>query len=278
MANNLQVNEGTSGKFVRTIDTGSGVHVPLDGLILDDGNGSWSPIQRRANAIRMSLENDEVGIASENTLSSIDSAIGDHTTASEVRDPSTAATLLERVTGIDSMIWDALAGGNATDQLRVDLENNNADLLTKTKFDSVVNGSNELKTNTSLSSLLVEAKDQSGTNQPIEVADDGSGNMLLRVQLDNDAAGLAEDSTLADQESYDAINIGPATDSVFSTAYNGLLLASVDGDVEIQTGDGNTKTIPQSFFTAGQVLPITVAEISSTNTTQTVSDIMLVRN
>jgi hypothetical protein len=108
----------------------------------------------------------------------------------------------------------------------------------------------------------------------VTTTDDGNFN----VTLDAQNAGLAQESTLADQESYDVINVGPATDSVFTTAYNGILLASVNGDVEIQTGDGNTKTIPQSFFTAGQVLPITVAEISSANTTQTVSDIMLVRN
>jgi citrate lyase gamma subunit len=133
----------------------------------------------------------------------------------------------------------------------------------------------DLATQTTLSSVLSElqsALDVSGAT--VTTTDDGNFN----VTLDAQNAGLAQESTLADQESYDGINIGPATDSVFTTAYNGILLASVDGDVEVQTGDGNTKTIPQSFFTAGQVLPVTVAEISSTNTTQTISDIMLVRN
>jgi hypothetical protein len=85
------------------------------------------------------------------------------------------------------------------------------------------------------------------------------------------------ETKVADQSSYDGVNIGPATDSPFSTPYNAILLASVDGDISIETGEGNDVTIPQGALTAGQPLPVTVQEVNSSGTTQTVGDIILLR-
>lgn len=93
----------------------------------------------------------------------------------------------------------------------------------------------------------------------------------------HDTDDPAEDATIADQASYDGINENPSADTDFDPAYNGFRLANVDGDLEIETGDGNTKTISQKFLAPDEVFPITVAKISSTNTTQTLSDVLLVR-
>ena len=79
------------------------------------------------------------------------------------------------------------------------------------------------------------------------------------------------------ENSYSAINENPATDSTFSTAYDAIRLAGVDGDIEITDGQGNTQVISQKFLAVDEIIPIKVQEIKSANTTQTVSDIMLLR-
>lgn len=254
MANNLQVNEGTSGKYVRTIDTGSGVHVPLDGLILDDGNGSWSPIQRRANAIRTSLENDEVGIAKENTLSSIGTAIGSQGDAAET-DVTASASLIAFVKGIVDQLGKELTITLDGETVSIDsLPSGLAQESTLSTLASVVNGSNQLQ---------------------VDIENQGS---TFDVSISSENADIASETTLADQTSYDRINVGPATDSSFGTPFHAIRLASVDGDVEIETGDGTNQVIPQAHLSAGQIIPLTVQQVVSGGTTQTVSDIMLLGN
>lgn len=122
-----------------------------------------------------------------------------------------------------------------------------------------------------------------GTNdgrqlQALEL-DDGQGT-TGRITRDGTDMGVYDsrtDTTLADQSSYDGVNPGPATDSTFSPPYNAIVLASVDGDISIENGEGNDVTLPQGIFTAGQPLQVTVAQINSTGTTQTVADIVLLR-
>lgn len=99
------------------------------------------------------------------------------------------------------------------------------------------------------------------------------------VTLDAQNAGLAQDDTLSNQQSYDSFVVGPATDTPFSSPYNAIKVAegAVDGTLEIVDGTGSTSTIPQAHLTGGQILPVTVQEVKPASS-QTLSNVMLLRN
>jgi citrate lyase gamma subunit len=122
-------------------------------------------------------------------------------------------------------------------------------------------------------SALQSAQDVSGAT--VTVTDDGAFNITLDAQN----AGLAQDSTIADQESYDSLVVDPATDTQFTEVYNAIKVAegAVDGTLEIVDGTGSTVTIPQAHLTGGQILPVTVQEVKSASS-QTLSNVMLLRN
>jgi len=89
-----------------------------------------------------------------------------------------------------------------------------------------------------------------------------------------DLRNMGETPPLA---SYDEWVEAPPTDTAFIPEYNAIRIASVDGDVEVVDGLGTTRTLSQKFLKENEVLPLTVGEIKSGGTTQTVSDIMLLR-
>jgi len=111
----------------------------------------------------------------------------------------------------------------------------------------------------------------------VDALNSGQADDELRIDIQAQSAGIAENATIADQSSYDGVLVGPTQDTTFSPPYNAILLASVDGDISIETGDGNDVTIPQGALTAGQPFQVTVAQVNSTGTTQTVADIVLLR-
>jgi len=82
---------------------------------------------------------------------------------------------------------------------------------------------------------------------------------------------------LKSQESYDLIHVGASGGFNPDRTYDALLLASVDGNLEIVDGSGNTATLPQGALNAGQPLQIAVNEIK-TGGSQTLSDVILLAN
>jgi len=77
--------------------------------------------------------------------------------------------------------------------------------------------------------------------------------------------------------SYDEWVEAPPTDAAFTPEYNAIRIASVDGDVKVVDGLGTTRMLSQKFLEDNEILPLTIGEIKSGGTTQTVSDIMLLR-
>jgi len=77
--------------------------------------------------------------------------------------------------------------------------------------------------------------------------------------------------------SYDEWVEAPPMDTPFIPEYNAIRIAPVDGDVEVVDGLGTTRTLSQRFLKENEILPLTIAEIKSSGTTQTVSNIMLLR-
>jgi hypothetical protein len=224
-------------------------------------------------------------------IESLEDAVGDETAANAIEDPTTPGPVQDLLAGVLALLRGPLSGKDADEQLRVDLQSESAGLSSENTLSSVLSElqgaldvSGATVTVTDDGSLVIAGEDSGQTARKLRTT--SGGQVVINaldasqdsIEVAAQSADLASETSLTDQESYDAININPATDSVFSTAYNGLLVSSVDGDIEIQTGAGNTKVISSTFLTAGQVLPITVAEVSSTNTTQTLSNVMLVRN
>jgi len=78
-------------------------------------------------------------------------------------------------------------------------------------------------------------------------------------------------------ESYDEWVEDPPTDIAFTPEYNAIRIAPVDGDVEVVDGLGTTRTLSQRFLEENEIFPLTIAEIKSSGTTQTVANIMLLR-
>jgi len=217
-------------------------------------------------------------------VQSLEDAVGDETVANAIEDPTVAGPMQDLLAGVLALLRGALSGKDADDQLRVELQGESADLSSETTLSSVLSALQGTLTVTDDGNLVVSGEDSGNTARKLRTTTGGQvvinalDSSQDSVEVGAQSADLASETTLTDQESYDAININPSPNSAFSTPYNGVLISSVDGDLEIETGVGNTKVIPSSFLTAGQVLPITVAQVSSTNTTQTLSNVMLVRN
>jgi len=82
---------------------------------------------------------------------------------------------------------------------------------------------------------------------------------------------------LESQESYSRIHVGASGGFDPDITYDALILSSVDGDLEIVDGSGNTVTLPEGALNAGQPLQIAVNEVK-TGGTQTLSDVILLAN
>jgi len=166
---NLEVNQGKSGEYVRSVLTGGGVHVPLNGITLQDLNGDWAPVRRRDDAVKVSLENLEAGVAEEATLESIKTGIGDETTASIVEDPSNPANLQELAAGLLKVLRGTVTGKDNDDELRVRVEEQNGDVTVTLGGETV-------------------------TVDPLPA---GSSN-IGSVDIDNQSADISTESTLSD--------------------------------------------------------------------------------
>lgn len=95
---------------------------------------TFNVIEGDGSSDQVTLTDDPVENA---TVQAVKDAIGDETTASEKRDPSTPATQIERLTAVVSILLDTLSGGSASDQLRVDIEGESVDVAKDTTLSSV---------------------------------------------------------------------------------------------------------------------------------------------
>ena len=77
--------------------------------------------------------------------------------------------------------------------------------------------------------------------------------------------------TLISQTAYSDLIKGPSFDSPFSEAYDGLEVTT-EGNVEIVTGQDNTRILPAKV---NRIYPVTVKEIKATNTSISKSEIIL---
>jgi hypothetical protein len=75
---------------------------------------------------------------------------------------------------------------------------------------------------------------------------------------------------LESQESYSRIHVGASGGFNPDRTYDAIILSSVDGDLQIVDGAGNTVTLPQGTLNAGQPLQIAINEIK-TGGSQTLS-------
>lgn len=269
-SDNLEVNEGESGKMIRSVYTGGGVHVPLDGISLPDVNDDWSVVRRRLDAVKVSLENVEAGIAEQATLESIEAAVGDETSASQVADSSKAATLIERVTAL----VDVLTSGRADDEIRValatdllsgdldvNLNSQNGDISVSLSDDSLTGNldvdlaeiSHGTVTVTDdgnfvLSDMPATAADGAAlpSNAVVVAGDDGTDTHLLqlngdnlRVSIENDTIDLPTETTLAAvQAAVEAIDDALAsngTDTVRVSTPSAIDASASEIDVNLNT-------------------------------------------
>lgn len=83
-------------------------------LELDDGTGTYGEIQRRANSIRTSIENDEVGLATETTLDNIDTVLN----SGEIDVDIASQTLTELGVQLDSVGGTSQTGADWTPLLQ----------------------------------------------------------------------------------------------------------------------------------------------------------------
>lgn len=69
--------------------------------------------------------------------------------------------------------------------------------------------------------------------------------------------------TIVDQTSYSDVVVGPQLDQGFDPHYHGIEVKN-DGDVRVQTGSGNERTLA---LVAGRIYPVEIQKVVSQNTT-----------
>lgn len=125
----------------------------------------------------------------------------------------------------------------------------------------------------SILSQLQSALDVSGAT--VTTTDDGNFN----VTLDAQNAGLAQDSTIADQTSYNDVEVGASGGLSPTNAFDAIMPGTVDGSLQVTDGTGTDVTIPQAALQSGVPLPITVEAVKTggTSSTTMLSELILLR-
>lgn len=128
----------------------------------------------------------------------------------------------------------------------------------------------------SLDSILTQlqsALDVSGAT--VTVTDDGAFN----VTLDAQNAGLAQDTTIADQTSYGDVEVDASGGLSPTDAFDAIMPGTVDGSLQVTDGTGTDVTIPQASLQSGVPLPITVQAVKTGGTASTtmLSELILLR-
>jgi hypothetical protein len=203
--------EPTSGSF----DVKQADPVALEG---DDGAGTYGEVYRRGNALRASLEADEVGLASESTLSSVDSGVGN---------------------------LEGALQANANDNLRVYITSESADLASESTLSSTLaveqqspvkieggddDGNTHLVNSETLNQGITGA---SGLVTYVARALQDQGYDQLRVDIENEAADLATETTLSSANA----SLGNLTDAL-QTRSNDEVRVQVAGSEAIENGTG----------------------------------------
>jgi citrate lyase gamma subunit len=122
-------------------------------------------------------------------------------------------------------------------------------------------------------SALQSAQDVSGAT--VTVTDDGAFNITLDAQN----AGLAQDSTIADQTSYSDVTVDASGGLSPTDAFDAIMPGTVDGSLQVTDGTGTDVTIPQAALQSGVPLPITVEAVKTGGTASTtmLSELILLR-
>jgi len=128
----------------------------------------YDVIEGDGSSDQVTLTDDPVENA---TVQAVKDAIGDETTASEERDAGVAATQIQRLTAVVSVLMDVLAGGDASDRLRVGIQEQDGDLT-----------------------VTLDGEDVSIDQLPSLPA---GGNNIGSVDIDSESADLSSESTLS---------------------------------------------------------------------------------
>ena len=236
----------------------------------DDGGGNISRIQRSGTSLQTAVEQWNAGVLSiqEDTALDVSGAVVSvqedtalDVSAAEVdvnlssQGLSQLASTLELTDGTSygevqrtGTALNIYLSGQASN-LSVDLESDNAGILSEARFDDIVNGSNELKTDTSVSvdTVEIEASDGAGTVSSIERTGKALDTYLtgqdanISIDLETDNVGLASETTLSNiagalaSKGADTLEVtlqnetGLATESTLSSIDSGVSLEANDG-------------------------------------------------
>jgi hypothetical protein len=128
----------------------------------------------------------------------------------------------------------------------------------------------------SLQSILTQlqsALDVSGAT--VTTTDDGN----FSVTLDAQNAGLAQDTTIADQASYGDVEVDASGGLSPANAFDAIMPGTVDGSLQVTDGTGTDVTIPQAALQSGVPLPVTVEAVKTGGSASTtmLSELILLR-
>jgi hypothetical protein len=210
--------------------------------------------------IRVDLTNNNSNVATTGDIESLEATIGDDTTASENPDSATAATVIERL----SALTDALTTGQADDQLRVDLTNNNSDVATSSDVQSLESAVGDETTaaqepDSSVAATLIER-----VTALTDALTSGQADDAVRVSLTQDILSGNLD-----------VNIGGQDDQVAVQLASDSLTANLDVDLAEASAeplDVSGTTVPTEQQTPVQLESSSGANIDPA-TEQTVSAI-----
>jgi len=195
---------------------------------------TYSVIEGDGSSNEVTLTSDPV---EDSTVQAVKDAIGDETAASEERDAGTSATQIERLTAVVSLLMDVLAGGDATDRLRVGIQEQDGDLTVTLDGETVsidqlpslpaggnkigsvdissfpsalVNNNDEVKTTASVNvgSVKLEADDSQGNGVVPLYREDGTNylGVVDKSQIDEGNNSIRSFSAKSQTAAFDSLN------------------------------------------------------------------------
>jgi predicted RecA/RadA family phage recombinase len=184
---------------------------------------TFDVIEGDGSSDQVTLTDDPVENA---TVQAVKNAIGDETTASEVRDAGVAATQIERLTAVVSVLMDVLAGGDASDRLRVGIQEQGG-TLTVTDNDGFTLAAND---GTDIGDVGI--KDIS----PVTGQQSKSGSLPVTLASDEDTVHAEGDTSHDATDSGNPVKVG----AVYAPSRNNVeegdrtdLRSTEKGDVSI---------------------------------------------
>ncbi|MCS4157670.1 hypothetical protein [Salinibacter ruber] len=210
--------------------------------------------------IRVDLTNNNSDVATTGDIAALEATIGDDTTASENPDSATAATVIERL----SALTDALTTGQADDQLRVDLTNNNSDVATSSDVQSLESAVGDETTaaqepDSTIAATLIER-----VTALTDALTSGQADDAVRVSLAQDILSGNLDVNIGGQDSQVAVQL--ASDSLTANL-----------DVDLAEASAEPLDVSGATVPTEQQTPVQLESSTGTNidpaTEQTVSAI-----